>query len=166
MCAYTALQGADYCHQPAFTSPTDLYSASTGNYTQTVSVNGNVVSTLSTSDGYAQGWGSAVECAASNCGTVPAHRTSSHFILFFFLFFWIAHRNDGARVHKSCIQCANPFSSHASEWTNVKIILSGSDPSYVNTLALVGGVTASMSTSDGGTTWNVGTINVPSYTFS
>ncbi|KAF3399857.1 hypothetical protein F1880_008167 [Penicillium rolfsii] len=46
---------------------------STGNYTQTVLVNGEVVSTLSTSDGRAQGWGSAVECAENNCGTVPAH---------------------------------------------------------------------------------------------
>ncbi|KAH6652327.1 hypothetical protein BKA67DRAFT_352741 [Truncatella angustata] len=47
---------------------------STGNYTQTVSINGNAVSTLSTSDGHAQGWGSAVECAESNCGTVGAHK--------------------------------------------------------------------------------------------
>ncbi|KAF2475497.1 uncharacterized protein BDR25DRAFT_382518 [Lindgomyces ingoldianus] len=44
-----------------------------GNYTQTVSVNGKQVATLSTSDGHAQGWGSAVECAANDCGTVPAH---------------------------------------------------------------------------------------------
>ncbi|MCJ1445628.1 MAG: hypothetical protein MMC23_006133 [Stictis urceolatum] len=44
-----------------------------GNYTQTVLVNGSQVSTLSTSDGHAQGFGSAVECAANNCGTVPAH---------------------------------------------------------------------------------------------
>lgn len=52
---------------------TDVYDDSTGNYTQTVSVNGNAVSELSTSDGHAQGWGSAVECAADDCGTVPAH---------------------------------------------------------------------------------------------
>lgn len=52
---------------------TDKYDDSTGNYTQTVLVNGNTVSTLSTSDGHAQGWGSAVECAETNCGTVPAH---------------------------------------------------------------------------------------------
>lgn len=54
----------------------DTYSTSTGNYTQTLSLNGVVVSTLSTSDGYAEGWGSAVECAAEDCGTVPAHRES------------------------------------------------------------------------------------------
>ncbi|KAI0151353.1 hypothetical protein BJ166DRAFT_388739 [Pestalotiopsis sp. NC0098] len=49
------------------------YDDSTGNYTQTVTQNGNVVSTLSTSDAHALGWGSAVECAATDCGTVPAH---------------------------------------------------------------------------------------------
>jgi hypothetical protein len=51
----------------------DKYDDSTGNYTQTVSLNGNTVSTLSTSDAHAQGWGSAIECAANDCGTMPAH---------------------------------------------------------------------------------------------
>jgi hypothetical protein len=46
----------------------------TGNYTQIVSVNGRQVSTLSTNDGQAMGWGSAVECAEENCGTVAAHK--------------------------------------------------------------------------------------------
>ncbi|KAJ5166276.1 uncharacterized protein N7482_005057 [Penicillium canariense] len=46
---------------------------STGNYTQRVYVNNKFVSTLSTSDGQAQGWGSAVECAENDCGTIPAH---------------------------------------------------------------------------------------------
>ncbi|KAF7553147.1 hypothetical protein G7046_g7182 [Stylonectria norvegica] len=45
-----------------------------GNYTQTVSINGTTVATLSTSDGHAQGWGSAVECAEENCGSMPAHK--------------------------------------------------------------------------------------------
>ncbi|KAK2733449.1 hypothetical protein FQN55_003361 [Onygenales sp. PD_40] len=49
------------------------YEDATGNYTQSVLVNGNEVSTLSTSDGYAQGWGSAIECAATDCGTIGAH---------------------------------------------------------------------------------------------
>lgn len=44
-----------------------------GNYTQTVKVDGKTVSTLSTSSGHAQGWGSSVECAEENCGTVGAH---------------------------------------------------------------------------------------------
>jgi hypothetical protein len=55
------------------TKDIDEYDDNSGNYTQTVLVNGDVVSTLSTSDGKAQGWGSAVECAAEDCGTVPAH---------------------------------------------------------------------------------------------
>ncbi|KNG51762.1 hypothetical protein DDE82_008453 [Stemphylium lycopersici] len=45
-----------------------------GNYTQIVSINGRQVSTLSTDDGHAQGWGSSVECAEENCGTVGAHK--------------------------------------------------------------------------------------------
>ncbi|KAL2277954.1 hypothetical protein FJTKL_15081 [Diaporthe vaccinii] len=49
------------------------YDDTSGNYTQTVLVGGDIVSTLSTSDGKAQGWGSAVECAAEDCGTVPSH---------------------------------------------------------------------------------------------
>lgn len=59
---------------PTLTPRTDEYSDSTGNYTQTVLLNGKVVSTLSTSDGKAEGWGSAVECADETCGTVPAHQ--------------------------------------------------------------------------------------------
>ncbi len=51
----------------------DKYDDATANYTQYVSINGNVVHTLSTSDGYALGFGSAVECAATDCGVVPAH---------------------------------------------------------------------------------------------
>ncbi|KAF1931109.1 uncharacterized protein M421DRAFT_339805 [Didymella exigua CBS 183.55] len=46
----------------------------TGNYTQYVSINDKQVATLSTSDGHAAGWGSAVECAEDNCGTMPAHK--------------------------------------------------------------------------------------------
>ncbi|PSR97221.1 hypothetical protein BD289DRAFT_339109, partial [Coniella lustricola] len=53
------------------------YDDSTGNYTQNVIVGGSVISTLSTSDGQAEGWGSAVECAASDCGTVGAHTWSN-----------------------------------------------------------------------------------------
>ncbi|KAJ4419799.1 hypothetical protein N0V82_004734 [Gnomoniopsis sp. IMI 355080] len=100
------------------------YSSSTTNYTQTLSLNGAVVSTLSTNDGGAEGWGSAVECAAENCGSVPAH-----------------------------------------QWINAKIVLSAADPNYINTLYLSGGATGSMTTSDGGITWNIGTINIPAFTF-
>ncbi|KAG2413755.1 hypothetical protein HFD88_002944 [Aspergillus terreus] len=97
---------------------------STGNYTQTVLVNNKTVSTLSTSDGHAQGWGSAVECAENNCGTVGAH-----------------------------------------SWINTKIILDVADPNYINTLVKGEGVTGDMTTSDGGKTWTVSTINIPEFTF-
>ncbi|KAH8770988.1 hypothetical protein F5883DRAFT_666459 [Diaporthe sp. PMI_573] len=95
-----------------------------GNYTQTVSINGEVVSTLSTSSGHAQGWGSSVECAAEDCGTVPAHK-----------------------------------------WTEAKIILDSADASYDKTLGLGQGVTGSMTTSDGGVTWEIGTFEIPEFTF-
>ncbi|RAL03278.1 uncharacterized protein BO80DRAFT_402271 [Aspergillus ibericus CBS 121593] len=51
------------------------YNDSTGKYDQTVSINGKVVSTLSTSSGEAQGWGTAVECQDDAChSTVAAHQ--------------------------------------------------------------------------------------------
>lgn len=100
------------------------YDSSTGNYTQTVYKAGTVVSTLSTSDGQAEGWGSAVECAATDCGTVPSHT-----------------------------------------WSNVSITLSAADSAYSDTLALGTNVEATMSTSDGGITWEVGTIRKPSLFF-
>ncbi|KAF1957679.1 hypothetical protein CC80DRAFT_444084 [Byssothecium circinans] len=51
-----------------------VYSDSTANYTQYVLLNGKQVSTLSTKDGHAEGFGSAVECGATDCGSVPAHQ--------------------------------------------------------------------------------------------
>jgi hypothetical protein len=120
----------------------DQYVTSTGNYTQTVYLNGMVVSTLSTSDGEAEGWGSAVECASNNCGTVPAHREFLNFLLPLL-----------------------PSWPIFSEWTNVEIVLSAADPGYIDTMYLEVGAEAAMSTSDGGKTWNVGTISIPQYTF-
>lgn len=87
-------------------------------------MDGKQVSTLSTSDGQAQGWGSAVECAEENCGTVPAH-----------------------------------------SWINTTIILDVADPDYSQTMAKGEGVTGDMSTSDGGKTWTVNTIQIPQFTF-
>ncbi|KAL2810552.1 hypothetical protein BJX63DRAFT_423014 [Aspergillus granulosus] len=55
-----------------------VYNDSTGEYDQTVSINGQVVSTLSTSSGQAQGWGTAVECQDDACqSTVAAHQYAS-----------------------------------------------------------------------------------------
>ncbi|PWY91290.1 hypothetical protein BO94DRAFT_488780 [Aspergillus sclerotioniger CBS 115572] len=98
---------------------------STGNYTQTVLINGKTVSTLSTSDAKAEGWGSAVECAEDNCGTIGAH-----------------------------------------SWIDTKIILDVADPDYINTMAKGEGVTGDMSTTDGGKTWTVTTIDIPEFSFS
>lgn len=50
------------------------YNDGTAKYDQTVALNGVVVSSLSTSSGKAQGWGTAVECQGAACGTVPAHQ--------------------------------------------------------------------------------------------
>ncbi|RAL09419.1 uncharacterized protein BO97DRAFT_168399 [Aspergillus homomorphus CBS 101889] len=51
------------------------YNDSTSKYDQTVSLNGKVVSTLSTSSGVAQGWGTAVECQDDACkSTARAHQ--------------------------------------------------------------------------------------------
>ncbi|KAL2275450.1 hypothetical protein FJTKL_02065 [Diaporthe vaccinii] len=52
----------------------EKYNPSTGKTDQTVSVSGNVVSTLSTSSGRGGlGWGTGMECQQANCGTVSTH---------------------------------------------------------------------------------------------
>ncbi|KAK6206963.1 hypothetical protein QIS74_13451 [Colletotrichum tabaci] len=133
--AYTLLKTGDNSQMPVQTEGTDAsegdkitmhykFDDASQNYTQTVSINDKVVSTLSTKDGEAQGWGSAVECAAEDCGTVGAH-----------------------------------------SWINTKIILDKEDPNYISTLGKGQGVTGDMSTSDGGKTWTVSTIEIPEYTF-
>ena len=50
-------------------------------------------------------------------------------------------------------------------WTDTEIILDVADPDYINTLAKGSGVTGDMSTSDGGKTWTVTTIQIPEFTF-
>lgn len=122
---------------------TDKYDDSTGNYTQTVTQNGNVVSTLSTSDAHALGWGSAVECAATDCGTVPAHSR----------FFATRPRTQFA-------------DSIPTAWINTQIIMDVADPNYINTLYKGSGVTGDLVTADGGKTWTVSTISIPQFTFT
>lgn len=52
-----------------------VFNDDTSKYDQTVFLNGKQVSTLSTSSGQAQGWGTAVECQAQACtGTALAHK--------------------------------------------------------------------------------------------
>ncbi|KAH8890155.1 hypothetical protein GQ53DRAFT_867898 [Thozetella sp. PMI_491] len=58
------------------------YNDSTAKYDQTVAINGTVVSSLSTTSGHAQGWGTAVECQDNACkGTVVAHQYLSTTII-------------------------------------------------------------------------------------
>ncbi|PYI25864.1 hypothetical protein BO86DRAFT_383170 [Aspergillus japonicus CBS 114.51] len=85
MYAYTLMKTGDYSQMPIYGDGQEdgtkgdkvtmhyKFDDASGNYTQTVQINGKTISTLSTSDGHAQGWGSAVECAENNCGTVGAH---------------------------------------------------------------------------------------------
>ncbi|KAK7733607.1 hypothetical protein SLS57_000622 [Botryosphaeria dothidea] len=133
--AYTLMKTGDNSQMPVQTEGTNAVAAdkitmhykfddASGNYTQLVSINGKQVAELSTKDGQAQGWGSAVECAEDNCGTVGAH-----------------------------------------SWTDTKIILDSADPDYINTVGKGEGVTGEMSTSDGGKTWTVTTIEIPEFTF-
>ncbi|KAK4556818.1 hypothetical protein LTR86_005798 [Recurvomyces mirabilis] len=49
------------------------YNDATKKIDQIVSVNGAVVSTLSTASGVGAGWGTAMECQQTKCGTVPEH---------------------------------------------------------------------------------------------
>ncbi|KAF9890098.1 hypothetical protein FE257_006259 [Aspergillus nanangensis] len=54
------------------------YNDETSEYDQTVSINGEVVSSLSTNSGQAQGWGTAVECQVDACqGNAAAHEYTS-----------------------------------------------------------------------------------------
>ena len=52
----------------------DKFDDASGNYTQSVLLNGKQVSELSTSSGHAEGFGSSVECGAEDCGSMPAHQ--------------------------------------------------------------------------------------------
>ncbi|KAF5006323.1 hypothetical protein FDECE_7296 [Fusarium decemcellulare] len=133
--AYTLVKTGENSQQPVQDDPTPAkagdritmhykYDDSTQEYTQYVSINGEQVSTLSTASGHAQGWGSAVECGAEDCGTIGAHK-----------------------------------------WLDTKIILDSADPNYVNTLGKGEGVTGDLVTEDGGKTWTVAEIDIPSHTF-
>ncbi|KAL4937358.1 hypothetical protein BDV06DRAFT_232650 [Aspergillus oleicola] len=101
------------------------YNDDTGKYDQTVSINGEVVSSLSTSSGQAQGWGTAVECQDDACDiTVAAH-----------------------------------------QYTSTTIILDSADESFKDTLVLTEADSTDFSTSDGGKTWTVETINIHEHTY-
>lgn len=128
-------------------SPQDKYNDATEQIDQTVSVNGAVVSTLSTTSGVGAGWGTgklfqayratslakpespnvdsflAMECQQTECGTVPEH----HYL-------------------------------------NTTLIMDVADPSYSQTLGL-NGASGDLVTADGGKTWTVAEIKIDEYTY-
>ena len=114
----------------------DKYNDSTKKYDQTVSLDGKVVSRLSTSkrsvfstipkphltptadSGVAQGWGTAAECQAAACGTYATHK-----------------------------------------YINTKLIMDVADPNYANTKGTTG-ASGNLVTKDGGKTWTVDSIKI------
>ncbi|ETS81531.1 hypothetical protein PFICI_06533 [Pestalotiopsis fici W106-1] len=102
------------------------YNDSTEKYDQTVSINGVVVSSISTSSGEAAGFGTAVECQDDACqGSADAH-----------------------------------------QYLDTTIVLDAADTSFINTLSLNEATTSAVSTTDGGKTWVVETIDIQAYTFN
>ena len=84
-CKFRTAEGTPSRHGRIVASIADTFDLdtlddTTGNWTQSVLINGQEVSTLSTStNAEGLGWGSAVECGAEDCGTMPAHsKFSSH----------------------------------------------------------------------------------------
>ncbi|KAI1057496.1 hypothetical protein LB505_010449 [Fusarium chuoi] len=56
--------------------------------------------------------------------------------------------------------------TNTSEWVDTKIILDTADPNYIQTFGKGEGVTGGeMTTSDGGKTWVISDVNIPSFTF-
>lgn len=98
---------------------------------------------LPQASGEAQGWGTAVECQDDACkSTVAAHsRLPVHFLS--------SVRN---------LICA--------EYLNTTIVLNAADSTFGNTLAINEADNSGFSSSDGGKTWAVSTINIHQHTFN
>lgn len=135
----------------------DKYKDDTSKFDQTVSINGEVVSTLSTSkcfrlqswsstdesvgSGQAQGWGTAVECQAEACdGTAAAHGESIYIQI----------------VQRMLI---------GLEYLDTTIILNAADSSFGDTLAINEATSSGLKTNDNGKTWTVSSIKVQSHTY-
>lgn len=121
---------------------TDKYDDSTKQYDQTVSLDGKVVSRISTGklicesqpspnkadtslpdSGVAQGWGTATECQAAACGSYAAH-----------------------------------------EYIDTKIVMDVADPDYAETKGTTG-ASGDLVTADGGKTWTVESIKIEAGVF-
>ncbi|KAI1070720.1 hypothetical protein LB507_006703 [Fusarium sp. FIESC RH6] len=53
----------------------------------------------------------------------------------------------------------------AHQWVDTKITLDTADPDYINTFGKGEGVSGEMTTEDGGKTWVISDVDIPSYTF-
>jgi len=51
------------------------------------------------------------------------------------------------------------------EWVDTKITLDTADPDYINTFGKGEGVSGEMTTEDGGKTWVISDVDIPSHTF-
>ena len=120
----------------------DKYNDDTSKYDQTVSLNGKVVSKISTgmmsghrynvisrtdcplASGHAQGWGTAIECQQAACGFIASHK-----------------------------------------YVDTKLIMDVADPDYDQTKGTTG-ATGDMVTTDGGKTWTIDTISIDSHTYN
>ncbi|RMY69809.1 hypothetical protein D0863_06208 [Hortaea werneckii] len=117
------------------------YNDDTSKYDQTVSLNGQVVSRLSTSSGKAQGWGTAIECQQSACGKVPSHQYVD------------------TKASPTVLSMCNSSGTNPAQF-----IMDVADPSYIDTLGTTG-ASGDMVTNDNGKTWTIDTINIESYTY-
>jgi hypothetical protein len=51
------------------------------------------------------------------------------------------------------------------EWVDTKITFDTADPDYINTFGKGEGVSGEMTTEDGGKTWAISDVDIPSYAF-
>ncbi|CAG8942612.1 unnamed protein product [Penicillium salamii] len=123
-----------------------VYNDSTGEYDQTSAINGKIVSTLSTSSGYAQRWDVAVECQVDACSrTSPPHSkpaSASNLVL-------------RGRLR----------ANQVLEYVDTTIILNKADSSWSEGLYTKLSHNSGLRTVDGGKTWKVDTISLNSHLF-
>ena len=55
--------------------------------------------------------------------------------------------------------------TYTTEWVDTKITLDTADPDYINTFGKAEGVSGEMTTEDGGKTWVISDVDIPSHTF-
>ena len=59
----------------------------------------------------------------------------------------------------------NYILTDTTEWVDTKITLDTADPDYIHTFGKGEGVSGEMTTEDGGKTWVISDVDIPSYTF-